>query len=201
MAAFVPIAGQLTKQFGGNVFNLFRLGHADDAVDQAEDQWLQNFVIPVVSKALGGKSVPFSWVETDRAISAIDAAKTPLSANEAVSIIADGDQRAQQLCASFAQQGFPCGGKPGYAGGAGKDIPRTWSLLRSKLTEIRNAKSGVSSLLGGAGAGGGFISRLLGGGSSADGTVQSGFLQGNVVLIGAALIAAWIIALQLRERE
>ncbi|MGH8715515.1 MAG: hypothetical protein ACREA9_29015 [Pyrinomonadaceae bacterium] len=139
VAALAPLL-QFASQFGGSLFNLFRIGHADDAVDQMEDQILAQFFAPVAAKAAGGTAIPTGWVETDRLISSIDPAKSPMSGTDALALINQWDKIYQETCAQFAQQRFPCGGKPGYGGGAGRDLPRTGGLLRAKLTEIRNAK-------------------------------------------------------------
>lgn len=195
VAAFAPLA-----QAGVNtLFNLFRIGHADDNVDAEEDRWLREFAIPVAASAVGNGGPPFNWVETDRFIQAIDASRSPLSSKDAAQLINQGDQIEEQLCANFAQQGFGCGGKAGYAGGAGRDIPRTWAILRAKLTEIRD-KAALTGLPLSGGRTGGLSLLVPGGAGGTEGVVTAGILAPKNLAI-FAVIAVALLAFGIRGRR
>lgn len=144
LPAFLPVALKLGPAFTSLLGGLFGKGHADDAVDAAEEEWLRTFVIPAASELDPTQNFasPLRWQDVLTKINAIDTSRSPISSARASELLARGNQLEQQLCSAFSEQGFPCGGTPGT--GAGADLPRLWPPLRSKLSEAASR-----SLLGG----------------------------------------------------
>ena len=138
----------------GGAKKLFRLigfgkGHDDDAVDDAEEQILFNFLVPVINSIQPGAVAarPF-WQDANAAAAALDINNSPLTPDDAQQLIAQGDALLAEACASFAEQGFPC--KSG--GGAGGDIQPLWDTIRGKLQQIAAKQTSIFPKFFGAGS-------------------------------------------------
>ncbi|MCI0402695.1 MAG: hypothetical protein L0212_04135 [Acidobacteria bacterium] len=147
LGQFDPVsAGVIGTSLLQKLFSFFGHGHEDDAVDQAEETILFEFIVPIVQAA--GATPGRTWQSVTAAIATINPATSLLSPGQASELIAQGDQIIADACAQFQQARYPCPpAPPGAASsGAGRDIKPMWDALRAKLVQIA-AQSPVASVL------------------------------------------------------
>lgn len=120
-------------------------GHDDDAIDQAEEDILRQFLLPVLQTLHPERTIAFSWREA-RAAAQAPLQNPNLTPTQAQELIAQGDGIIADSCSQFAQAGYPCPpAAPGRSSsGAGRDIQPLWELIRVQLAQVASAPSSNS---------------------------------------------------------